>query len=523
MKKLLQVLFLPIRLFFVLLFVSYKFVKKIFLSKVIWPITAVVFFYLYFFRNNISKQFERIGIICLLTTLFLSMSPVASKLEYKISQLGGIPSLFVFLVIVGGCLYGAYTYTSGSELYAFLLVALFFLGVWGTFYTVIRFFRRQKPILILTPRKWPSIWRQWFLSFKAIITKYIFRAVIIFLCTVIVMLWFRVGRLERQVGIRSWNCNEQAAIDTTKKAIVRIATKDGEGTGFFIHPEGVIVTNAHVVGDDIAPKIIFSDYSFATSRVIARYKDEDIAVLQIDKKEIPYLNLLPDVTIEPQEEVFIVGYPMGTTVRGEPTTVRTQYIAERTFKDDPSTFIQLETGIDGGFSGSPVVNACGDVIGIATMSTNTSSMAIKGSFVIERITPPDPGTAIGQLPEVKRELKDSFDLPSDVVIAYYDAIRARRFRLAYDLMSFERIKNTPFEEWIKGYVNTMDATVMDYEDVKDTPGVVNIRLRAIDLVGQDMVMTYYEGQWTVIKEDNAWKLGDSNIKKIDQTPWWAWW
>lgn len=523
MKKLLRIFFLPIRIVAWFVYIIYLLVRKLSSPKIIWPITTAVFFYLYFFQNNISKQFETIGTICLVTSLFLSVSPIASSLEYELSLLGGLPSLIFFLIIAGGSFYGYYTVQTVSDFHAFILITLFFLGVWGTLYTAFRFFRRRKPILILPPRKWPFVWKQWFLFLKAVTTKYILRTIIIVLCFIATMLWFRVGRLERQVGIRSWTCNEQTAIDTTKKAIVRIATKDGEGTGFFIHPEGVILTNAHVVGDDIAPKIIFSDYTFTTSRVIARYKEEDIAVLQVDKKDVSYLNLLEDVTIQPQEEVYVVGYPLGTAVRGEPTTVRTQYIAERTFKDDPSTYLQLETGIDGGFSGSPVINACGNVVGVATMGTNTSSMAIKGSFVIQKITPPDPAASIGQLPEEKRELKESFDLPSDAVIAYYDAIRARRFRLAYDLLSYERIKNVPFEEWIKGYANTMDATVMDYEDVKDKPGAVNIRLRAIDLVGQDMVMTYYEGEWNVIKEDNAWKLGDSNIKKIEEPPWWAWW
>ena len=347
--------------------------------------------------------------------------------------------------------------------------------------------------------------------------------IIVLQCVVIVVLWLRVGKLEKQTGIRSWMCDEQSSVDTTKKAIVRIATKDGEGTGFFIHPEGVILTNAHVIGDDIAPKIIFSDYTFTTARVFARFTKEDMAVLQIDKKNVPYLTLSEDDSIKPQEELFIVGYPLGTSMRGEPTVVRKQYMASRTFKDDPVTYLQTEQGLDGGISGSPVINACGAVVGMATMSTDATSMAISSKSIFDTVQPADPSSVIGQLQEEKRDLKDSFDLPSEAVIAFYDAIRARRFRLAYDLMSKERIENIPFEEWIKGYANTMDATIIDFENSKEKPGVVSIRLRAIDLVGQDMVMTYYEGEWKVIKEDNAWKLGDSNIKKIAQPPWWAWW
>ncbi|MFH0749492.1 MAG: serine protease [Candidatus Gottesmanbacteria bacterium] len=290
-----------------------------------------------------------------------------------------------------------------------------------------------------------------------------------------------------------------------------------------MHPDGLIVTNAHVISDDPAPKIIFSDYSFATARVIARYKTEDIAVVQVDKPSMPYVLLSDDAMLQSREEVFIIGFPMGTSFRGEPTIFRTQYIADRTFTEDPVTYIQMETGMDGGFSGSPVINACGDVVGIASMSTDAMSMAIKSSYILSLIPPVDSSVAIGQLPEEKRELNESFDTPADAVIAYYDGIRARRFRLAYDLLIHERTKDVPFEEWVKGYANTIDVAVISIDNNTEKEGTVFVRLRAIDLVGQDMVMSFYEGEWEVIKEDNAWKLGNSNIKTITDEPWWAWW
>jgi S1-C subfamily serine protease len=123
----------------------------------------------------------------------------------------------------------------------------------------------------------------------------------------------RMADMESRLGSSLFSaCNAEQSIKSMKNSIVRIASEVGEGTGMIIREDGYILTNSHVIAEDPSPKIIFSDYSFKTSKVIFRDSDKDIAVLKVDGSGyIPFTFGDPEA-LAPRTAMYSVGFPLGT-------------------------------------------------------------------------------------------------------------------------------------------------------------------------------------------------------------------
>ena len=82
------------------------------------------------------------------------------------------------------------------------------------------------------------------------------------------------------------------------------------GSGFIIHPDGYIVTNAHVVYQAAECKAIFSDGKELPTEPIAVDSDHDIAVLKVDAPgPLPFLKLGTSSDLMPGETVIAIGDP----------------------------------------------------------------------------------------------------------------------------------------------------------------------------------------------------------------------
>lgn len=141
----------------------------------------------------------------------------------------------------------------------------------------------------------------------------------------------------------------------------------GLGTGFFISPDGVAVSNYHVFDGASSFIIKTSDQKqYAVSRIIFKNQQSDFILFRIEPngESLPYLELNEN---QPKqgEEIFVIGNPAGlesTLTKGIVSAVRTRY--------SPNDLIQIDAAISPGSSGSPVFNMCGKVEGIATFRIN---------------------------------------------------------------------------------------------------------------------------------------------------------
>lgn len=160
------------------------------------------------------------------------------------------------------------------------------------------------------------------------------------------------------------------------------------GTGWALK-NNYVVTNYHVIdgAKSIAIKGVNGDYTISHSAtVIASDKFNDLAILRlnngvINSESIPYSVITS--TAEVGEEVFVLGYPMTSTM-GDEIKLTTGVVSSRTgFQGDVSIY-QISAPIQPGNSGGPLFDSNGNVIGIVSakhQGAENVGYAIKTSYL----------------------------------------------------------------------------------------------------------------------------------------------
>lgn len=140
------------------------------------------------------------------------------------------------------------------------------------------------------------------------------------------------------------------------------------GSGFVLHPQGYVVTNAHVVLKTKDQTVIFPDKKEYKARPVAIDGQNDLAVLKIDAGHpLPSLTLGRSDDLMIGETVVAIGNPLGYE-----NTLTTGVISalnrKLRFSEDVeySGLIQTDASINPGNSGGPLLNILGELIGINT-------------------------------------------------------------------------------------------------------------------------------------------------------------
>ncbi len=136
----------------------------------------------------------------------------------------------------------------------------------------------------------------------------------------------------------------------------------GQGSGFIISSDGLILTNAHVVNDAKEVTIKLSDRREFSAKVLGLDKATDIAVLRIEGKELPTVRLGDPRQLEVGDPVLAIGAPFGL----EQTATQGIVSAKgRSLPNDAVVpFIQTDAAVNPGNSGGPLFDGSGGVIGI---------------------------------------------------------------------------------------------------------------------------------------------------------------
>jgi len=147
-------------------------------------------------------------------------------------------------------------------------------------------------------------------------------------------------------------------IRNAKRSVVYIRDDEGAGTGFFVSPQGHVLTCNHVVAGDMM-RVQSSLGEWTEARVVARDPLHDLAILQGPSGSIP-LTLSDPKAIAEGQTVFALGHPMGldfTVSRGVVSSVN------RIVRG--VAFLQTDVPMNPGNSGGPIVNDNGEVVGVA--------------------------------------------------------------------------------------------------------------------------------------------------------------
>jgi serine protease Do len=136
----------------------------------------------------------------------------------------------------------------------------------------------------------------------------------------------------------------------------------GEGSGFIIRPDGVILTNAHVVAGATHVTVQLTDRRQYTAKVIGEDKTADVAVIKIPASGLPTVKLGDSSTLQVGQWVLAIGAPFGFENSATAGIVSAK---GRTLPDSGYVpFIQTDVPINPGNSGGPLFNMQGQVIGI---------------------------------------------------------------------------------------------------------------------------------------------------------------
>lgn len=142
-------------------------------------------------------------------------------------------------------------------------------------------------------------------------------------------------------------------------------TIDGWGSGFVFGAEGVILTNAHVVEGATKLKVVFPDgetYDVATG-ILADARS-DVALIRLGVGGFTPLKLADSDKTVPGEPVIAIGNPAMMQLRNTVTAGIVSGIG-RQLEEDMYPSIQTDASINPGNSGGPLLNAAGEVVGIA--------------------------------------------------------------------------------------------------------------------------------------------------------------
>jgi serine protease Do len=135
----------------------------------------------------------------------------------------------------------------------------------------------------------------------------------------------------------------------------------GAGSGFIVSPDGVILTNAHVVRDAKEVTVKLQDRREYRARVLGSDPKTDVAVLKIDAKNLPVVPIGKSSDLKVGEWVLAIGSPFGL----ESTVTAGVVSAKGRSLDDGSVpFIQTDVAVNPGNSGGPLFNTRGEVVGI---------------------------------------------------------------------------------------------------------------------------------------------------------------
>jgi serine protease Do len=174
--------------------------------------------------------------------------------------------------------------------------------------------------------------------------------------------------------------------DTLEQSISGIGSGRGVGTGFIVRPDGIIVTNYHVVEGAQHITVITPDPNSQKydARVIGGDQTADLAVLKIDADGLPTVPLGSSGDLQLGQRVVAIGYALALEGGPTVTTGIVSALGRSIQVNDPnctvcangvrsySDVIQTDAAINPGNSGGPLLNLDGEVVGINSAGANSA-------------------------------------------------------------------------------------------------------------------------------------------------------
>jgi formylglycine-generating enzyme required for sulfatase activity len=138
---------------------------------------------------------------------------------------------------------------------------------------------------------------------------------------------------------------------------------DGQGTGFFISDDGLLVTNHHVIDGGRSWQVVLSDDRvLKVAGIISSSQRADLAIMQVSDRWLPHLRLAGEQLPEPGEKVLAIGNPLGLT-----NTISDGLLSGYREAFGKPRMLQISAPVSQGSSGGPLfVDGDPRVVGVTT-------------------------------------------------------------------------------------------------------------------------------------------------------------
>jgi serine protease Do len=168
--------------------------------------------------------------------------------------------------------------------------------------------------------------------------------------------------------VQELNAELSAAVENAKRALVEIRNgHGGAGAGTIWQRDGLIITNAHVLGRR-GLQIKLPDGRSLPAQLLAYDTQRDIAALKVEANDLPTIELGDSRLLKPGEWVMAIGHPYGITgaVTGGVVIGEGAQLPEM---QPGREWVAVSLHMRPGHSGGPLVDINGRLIGVNTMIT----------------------------------------------------------------------------------------------------------------------------------------------------------
>ena len=151
----------------------------------------------------------------------------------------------------------------------------------------------------------------------------------------------------------------------TRKQQVQTPKRTATGSGVIISTDGYIVTNNHVVDGADELTVSLTDGKEYSARIIGADKTTDLALIKIDGRNLPAIEIANSDNVKVGEWVLAIGNPLGlnNTVTAGIISAKARTLGANSVE----SFIQTDAAINAGNSGGALVNTNGQLVGINAM------------------------------------------------------------------------------------------------------------------------------------------------------------
>lgn len=148
---------------------------------------------------------------------------------------------------------------------------------------------------------------------------------------------------------------QEEDVEAYMAAVVTIQGQGNRGTGFAITSDGYLLTNHHVIKNRQPLAVTFPNGDIYQAEVVDAVEEVDVALLKVEGEQLPFLSLREHSAVA-EEEIFVIGNPL----------TQTQIVNRGEIIENQSAYqtMRISNSIFPGHSGSPVLSADGEVVGV---------------------------------------------------------------------------------------------------------------------------------------------------------------